>query len=213
MKWVSKVLAVAFALAGLAVGCFAIRLSFDNQNSLPRLLVGSEDAQKAVADVMDAACSGDFALAESLLYGQVHLGTDRENQSRLGQFLWQAHLDRLSYRLLGQCYTTASGLAQEIEVTYLDRSSVTATLGSRAKELLRQAIDSAQTPQEIYDAQGGYREDVVMPLVYRAAREALEEDGRTVTVTVTVNLVYDQGRWQVLAEDGLINALSGGIMG
>ncbi len=213
MKYISKALAAVFLLAGLALGVFAIRLSFANANSLPRLLVGSEDAQQAVTQVMDAACKGDFAQAEGLFYGEVDLGIHRQMESPLGQLLWQAHVRSLSYRLVGDCRTTAAGLAQDLEVTYFDRTSVTATLGPRSKALLQQAIEDAQTPQEIYDAAGGYREDVVMALVYQAAREALEEDGKTVTVRLTVNLIYAQGRWQVLADSSLIDALSGGVMG
>ncbi len=213
MKYISKALAAVFLLAGLALGVFAVKLSFDSQNSLPRLLIGSEDAQQAVTAVMDAACHGDFARAEALFYGDVDLGINREPETPVGQLLWQAHVQSLSYRLLGTCYTTATGLAQEVEITYFDRSSVTDTLGSRASSLLQQAIDAADTPQEIYDESGSYREDVVMALVYRAAQEALEAEGKTVTVRVTVNLIYEGGRWQVLAENSLMDALSGGVMG
>ena len=43
--------------------------------------------------------------------------------------------------------------------------------------------------------------------------DALEEDAKTTQQQLTVNLVYKQGRWWVVADQTLLSAISGGIAG
>ncbi len=211
MKWIGRLLGLVFLLAGLTLSTFTIKLAMDNRDSQPQLRTPTDDAPQKVAAVLDAACSGDFAKAEELFYGEVDLGI-HESNTELGRFLWQAHVDSLSYKLIGPCHTTSDGLSQKVEITYLRRNSVTASLGSRIQAMLEVIAEEAERPEEVYTEDGEYREDIVMPLVYRAAQDALEQDAQYVTVEVTVNLIYDDG-WQVLASDELANALSGGILG
>jgi hypothetical protein len=57
-----------------------------------------------------------------------------------------------------------------------------------------------------------YREDMVMAVLYDAAVAALKEDAKTMTVDVTVNMVYQNEAWWIVADRNLLDAISGGIL-
>jgi hypothetical protein len=55
-------------------------------------------------------------------------------------------------------------------------------------------------------------EDVVMAVLFEAAEDALAEDARTVTVSLTVNLKFRDGQWWIVSDTALLDAISGGIL-
>ena len=97
-------------------------------------------------------------------------------------------------------------------VTCLDLNSVTGSLRERSQALLEERIANTTDLTEIYDENNDYREDVVMEVLYEAAREALAEDAVMVTVELTVNLKYQDGKWWVVADKALLDAISGGVL-
>ena len=116
---------------------------------------------------------------------------------------------------MGDCYATDAGLAQDVTFTCLDFSSVTASLQSRAQELLVQRVAEAEGTEDadtIYDEKGDYREDFVMDVLYDAAVAALEEDAATMNTELTVSMTYQDGKWWIIADKNLLDAISGGIL-
>ena len=51
-----------------------------------------------------------------------------------------------------------------------------------------------------------------MNVLYDAAEQALREDSASMTVSLTLNLKYQDGRWWVIADSELLDAVSGGIL-
>ena len=51
-----------------------------------------------------------------------------------------------------------------------------------------------------------------MEVLKEATQDALQEDAKLVTVSLTVNLKYQDGTWWVIADDALLDAFSGGIL-
>ena len=100
----------------------------------------------------------------------------------------------------------------DVSVSALDLSSVTANLKERAQKTLEKHIAEAEDPSEVYDENHDYREEFVMNALLAAAREALEQDAKTVTWNLTLNLVYENGQWWIMPEQALLKALSGGIL-
>ena len=49
MKWIAKFFGLVFALAGLAVAGFTVKLSMDNLSSIPVLLAPVEEAEQQAA--------------------------------------------------------------------------------------------------------------------------------------------------------------------
>ncbi|MBR3973475.1 MAG: hypothetical protein IKJ99_05955 [Oscillospiraceae bacterium] len=207
----TKIFAAVFALLGICTAFFAAYLGFANKDAVPKLLEKNDQAQAQVVSVMDALCQGDFEGAGQLMLGQPQLGLDREPAEAMGKLLWDAYVDSLSYELAGDYYTTEKGLAQKVQVTCLDWNSVTVGLHDATVKLLEQRVENAEDYDLIYDENDQYREEFLMAAVYDAAA-ALLKNAEMKTLELTLNLSYQDGQWWVVADNGLLDVISGGTL-
>ena len=178
----------------------------------PVLIAEPVEATRKVEELMDAVVSCDYEKASSLIYGNPTLGLDRDPADQVGIMLWDAFTKSQSYELKGGCTAVESGLVQQVVFTYLDMTSVTANLGERSQAMLVERIEAAEDIDEIYDENNEYREDVVMEVLEEAVAKALKEDAQNVTVELTVNLIFRDGQWWIVADNALLNAISGGVL-
>lgn len=209
---IKKLLSLIFVAIGIAAAVAAVNLGLSNKDADPVLLVPPEEAKQQVVGMMDAVCAGDFAGASTYMLGQPNLGVDREATDPVGVLIWDAFCDSMSYELTGDCYGTEAGLAQDVAMSWIDITTVTSVLKERSLTLLEQRVDEAEDLDDVYDENLQYREDFVMDVLYDAAVVALKEDATTVTTNVTVNLVYQNGAWWIVADRNLLDAISGGIL-
>ena len=207
-----KLLSALFALFGACVAAATIYISIHAMDSMPMLLTPPDVARSKVIMLMNAVCDGDYEEASRSIYGTPDLGVDREASDEVGVLIWDAFESSISYELLGECYTTEQGLAQKVSITCLDVTSITEYLRDRSQALLEQRVAEAADVSEIYDENNEYREDFVMNVLYDAAADVLEEKARKQTFEVTVNLSYQDGNWWVVADEALLDAISGGIL-
>lgn len=209
---IKKLLSLILAAAGIAAAAAGIHLGMTNIEADPVLLVPPEEAEQQVIGLMEAVCQGDYAAASTYLQGQPGLGVDREASDEVGVLIWNAMCDSMSYELVGECYATEDGLAQNVTMSYLDITSVTAVLKDRSLALLEQRVDEAEDLEDVYDEDLQYREDFVMDVLYDAATAALEEDATYVTTELTLNLSYQGDKWMIIGDKALLDAISGGIL-
>ena len=209
-KVIAGILSAALLLVGIASGARAIHISLRYPSEKPFLLEQPDAAIAQVTQMMDAVCEGDYDKASTYLLGNPSLGVAEKPENPVGALLWDAFLESTEYALTGDCYTTDLGLAQNVSFTYLDTASVTANLRDRAQELLNQRVEEAEDVSEIYDENNEYREAVVMEILQEVVQAALQENAKTVTVTLTVNLKHQNGQWWVVVDNALLEAFSGG---
>ena len=209
---IKKILSVIFVLIGIVAAVVAVNMGLTNRNADPVLLATPEAASQQVTGLMEAVCSGDFATASTYLQGQPGLGVDREATDEVGILIWEAFCDSMSYELVGECYATEAGLSQNVTLTCLDVTSVTAVLKERSQALLEQRVDEAEDLEDVYDENLQYREDFVMDVLYDAAVMALEKDAKTMTTELTLNLSFQNEQWWIAADRELLDAISGGIL-
>ena len=200
LSYLFGLLALLSAAAAVAVVAFC-------RDAGPMLLEAPAEAQAQVERLMDAVCEGDFSGAEQLLYGTPDLGADGMPEDPVDAMIWQAYLSSLDYRLVGDIYATDTGLAQDVKLISMELETVTRNLGSRARALLDQAMETAQDVSELYDEKNEYREELVLDILQEAARQALEEDVRYGYQILTLPLVYSDGQWWVEASEGSGNIL------
>lgn len=212
MKIVKNLVSVLLAALGLCAAAAAIYLCMNYVDAKPMLLTPPDVARSKVIMLMNAVSEGDYEEASQSIYGTPDLGVDREAADEVGVLIWDAFESSIEYELLGECYTTEQGLAQDVTITCLDVTSVTANLKERSQTLLEQRVAEAEDVSEIYDENNEYRGDFVMEVLRNAVEDALEEDARTMTVELTVNLSYQDGKWWVVADEALLDAISGGIL-
>lgn len=209
---IKKLLAAFFAAVGIFAAAAAVYIGMNYTDTNPWLLSQPAAVRDMIVQMMDAVCAGDYEAASMHMLGNPGLGVDREAADEAGAMIWNAFQESMEYELAGDCYSTEDGLAQDIVVTCLDMESVTAGLKERAQTLLEQRVLEAQDLSEIYDENNEYREDFVMQVLCDAAAAALREDAVAKTVELTVNFSHRDGRWWVVADNELLNAISGGIL-
>ena len=177
----------------------------------PILLQEPHAAVSRVDKLFQSICHDDYEQASSLLYGTPDLGSGAPDSGAVSTMIWEAYVDSLGYELYGDCTPTQDGLTQQVRISYLDISSVTDGLQERSRVLLQQRISQAEDVEQIYDENNEYRQDFVDAVVTDATREALTQDARYVEAELTIHLVFDQGQWWILADEELMQAISGGI--
>lgn len=210
---IKNILSLLLALAAAAVAALTLWVCLGALGAQPVLMKAPSAASETADALLAAVQAGDYQTASGMMLGNPQLGADRAPADEVGGLLWDAFRDSFSYELQGECYATDSGIAQDATVTYLDFSSVTASLQQRSQELLVQRVAQAEDADTIYDENGDYREDFVMEVLREVTLDALEEDAQNKQQQLTVNLVYKQGRWWVVADQALLAAISGGIAG
>ena len=208
-----KIFGALLCLLGIGVAIFTVNIGLRNQNALPVLVETPVTARQRLEQVLDSVCSGDYDTAGTMIYGDLSFGVGSLPEDPVSLMFWNAFQESLSYTLEGELYTTREGLAQKVRVTGLDFSSVTATLRERSQHLLEQRVADAEDMSEIYDENNEYREELVMSVLYEAAQAALAEDAEYPEKEIIVNVIYRQGQWWIVADDALLDAVSGGIAG
>ena len=213
MKIFMKCIASFLALLALAAAVFGIVIAVSNRNSEPVLVKPAQAAIDTADALLAAVSNGDYETAATMILGETDLGVDRKAKDQVGVLLWDAYQESLEYTPVGDSFATDTGVARNYTVRYLDVDSVMATLRERSQALLEKRVEEAEDMSEVYDENNEYREDFVMDVLYDAAMEALEEDVTYVEETFAVNLVYREGKWWVVADDGLKRAISGNLAG
>ena len=207
------ILSRIFGVLAAAVAALTLWITFGALNARPVLVTPPAAAAETADALLAAVCAGDYDTASGLVYGTPNLGMDREPADEVGRLLWEAFQESCVYELEGECYATDTGIAQNVTVTYLDFSSVTASLGDRSQTLLVQRVAEAEDADTVYDENGDYREDFVLEVLREVTLDALREDAKNKEQKLTLNLVHKRGQWWVVMDQTLLSALTGGIGG
>lgn len=208
----SKGFSVVFGILGGLMAIFTIFLSLTSLHAEPVLIRSSEGVRNCVRQMLDAVCDGDYAAAGAYIYGAPKVQSGAETESESGKLIWDAFIDSLDYELVGDSFLSSQGMSQKVKLHRLEFSSVTEKLPNRSQALLTKRVEEATDVSEIYGTGTSYREDFVMGVLRDATLDALREDSQYVDQEIVLNLIYDQGRWWVLADQQLMNAISGGVV-
>lgn len=206
-----RIAACFWALLSLLFAAAAIGVVVYCRDAEPVLLEVPEEAALQAEKLMESLCGGNFAEAQTLLYGTPDLGADRDPTDAVGAMVWEAYVRSLDYELVGELYATDAGIAQKVKFIHMELDTVTAQLGRRARALLNEAMASAEDVSQLYDENNEYREALVMDVLREAARQALEEDVRYGYQVFPVHMVYEEGQWLAVADREFWKAVSGGI--
>jgi len=208
----SRIIGGLFGVAGVCAAVLSITLAFQKMDASPVLVEQPETAREQVEVLMEAVSNNDYVTASTVIQGNPVFGADREPADAVSGLIWDAFVESVSYELVGELYATDSGVAQNITVTALDMGSVTANLKERSEKLLEQRVKAAEDPDEVYDEKNEYREDFVMQVLYDATVQALNQDAKTVTSDVTINMIFEDGQWWIVSDSALLSAITGGVL-
>lgn len=201
-----------FGLLGICLAVAGVVLALNNQDAGPVLVEQPAAAMDRVEEMMDALCAGDYAAVSSCLYGNPDLGLDREAEGEVAQLFWDALAQSFTCEIRSDFHATNSGVALDVMISAMDIDSVTVNLRERAQTRMEQRLEETEDLSLVYDENHEYREEFVMDALLDAARDALEQDARTISWELTLNLIYENGQWWIMPENALLEAISGGIL-
>lgn len=213
MKLTTKWMSAVFAALAIVLAVMTVVVAFGSLHATPVMLSKTEAAADQAKAMLDAVCQGDFDTADDMLHGSPDLGAGRTPKDAVGVLLWDAFVESLDYEITGECYADSQGLALDVTITSLELASVTETLAQRSEAMLPSYVEAARDVSQVYDENNNYREDFVLGVLYDAAEAALKEDARYTTSSITLHLIYQQGQWWIMPEQGLLKAISSGIAG
>ena len=200
-----------FGIMGLLLGASVLACCVFGRTMEPKMLFASDGAARCAEALMDRLCRGDYAGASACCLGNPAL--DPAPRTETEKQLWQAFTGSMEYTLVGDCYATPVGAAQDVTLRSLQIPGVTRNLRQRAEKLLERRVAEAKTMAEVYEEDLSYREDFLQAVLSDAVEEAIEEDGCSLEQTLTLQLTCDRGRWQVMPDAAWMNAVCGGIPG
>ena len=206
---IARFFAYVFACIGILLLIGSMGFFLLNRNADVRVLELPREAVSCSEDFARALNDGDLEAAAQYVYGQPDLGVDTVPENPESALLWEAFVNSISFEFPGNCYMEQNTLIRRGSITTLDISSVIGKLRESVQSLLDQRIASAQSLEEIYDAQNQFREDLVTQILDQALQQALAQDGQTVTREVTLKLVNRDDRWWVVPDQNLLQILTG----
>ena len=163
MKWM-KFWALVLGLLGVLVLGATVKLSFWAQAAPIQIVTPSQGAQKLTEDFMETLCKADFEKAGSMLLGQPKIDLGGGPQTQIGQLLWEAYADSLSYEFKGALSASDSGYHRPVTITALDISGVMRILKERTQTLLEERAGAVDSDVAL-DENDAYRENFVMEVL------------------------------------------------
>lgn len=207
-KLASRLLALLAVLAALVTAALCVYAV----HQPPVLLTRPAEAEELAVQLMEDISRGDFDAASKAMLGNPDLGPARQPEGVVGKLLWQGFLDSFTYEYSGNCYAADSGVAMDLQVSYLDISSVIRGMGQQAGTLLKERVRRAEDMDDIYDEHNEYREDLVQEILTQATKQALQKE-QPVSRSLTLQMTFAEGRWWVVPDAQLLGVLSGGTVG
>lgn len=207
-----KMLAPIFGALGLILMVATAGLCFASLDAQPRGDVPQEAITCATKTLL-AISEGDFATAAEQMYGQPDLGVEEELSGEAAA-VWALFCKGITCTISNDrsdYYVSGSGFAVDAQITVPQIPSLTDSLSDHARELMNQRIAAAEEMAEIYDDSGNFRQDVVEDVLAQAMTLTLSEEPETMTLSTTLRLIRENGRWWAVPDDNLMKALSGGL--
>ena len=77
----------------------------------------------------------------------------------------------------------------------------------------RQRVDEAENVSEVYNTDGGYRQEILDEVLVQAARTAAEQTTAVCEKSIALKLAYDGEDWKIIPGKELRSLLSGDLDG
>lgn len=199
------------ALLAVLLGAAVLWIAVSARDDAPRVLRQPQEAVDCAQRMLQAACDGDWEAASEEFYGTPQIAQMPEDP--LTQMVWQRYQEFLSFDLPAdaQCSISHDGVALDVEIRTLCLEDLTVGLREKFEQQLARRIAEAEDTRDIYDAQGNYLPEVTDDILREVLRERLEQTSQTQWQTVSLSLVYGDGRWWVQPAGQVLDILSGKV--
>lgn len=168
------------------------------------------DPGQITAEFFDAICAKNFPKAYGYLRDYTSLGLENVPQTEAGQAVYEALQNSYGYELNGECTVDKLEAKQTVKFRYLDLAATHDDISSTTMVKLEEIVKKA--PRDvIYDENNHYRPEIANEAYLEAVHAVLASPEKYYTSTdITVDIVYNGGEWQIVANPTLLKALNGG---
>ena len=205
-----QILAALCGAAAILTAALALRLALRSGEAGPAVLTETGDASETAALFFHALCLRDWQRASGYVKGAPELELSDAPEDSAERALWTAFLLSWSWSMGDGGKTDELHAWQEVSFTSLRPDALTDGLRRDIQTVLARKVDEARTEGEVYTETGDYRSEVVEAALMEAlAGRLTDQTPYLVTTKLTLELVYEDGRWQILPSEALWDALSG----
>lgn len=161
---------------------------------------------------LDKLCGTDMEGASAELLGapELNMASDQDGVEKI---LWERYWNGLEGTLEGEPYAQGSFLTVNARITYPDMDAVIRQMGELTQTCLRQRVDEAENVSEVYNTDGGYRQEILDEVLVQAARTAAEQTTAVCEKSIALKLAYDGEDWKIIPGKELRSLLSGDLDG
>ena len=187
---ISSIVLSILGFLSLIVGIFSVVWGVQAE---PVILREPEKARHCAEGFLQAINDGNLTemsgfLADPSAFGEVPVDADP-----VSAHIWDTYRSRMDTRATSGLYTTADGLAMDMELTTLDVDDVVEQIGSLAVKHMQERVAAASDMSELYGDDGQYRWELVDDVLQQAALETLMSDLPTITTSISLHLAQSGG--------------------
>lgn len=207
-----RILAALFGILAAAGTAVTLMLALTVQGRQTVVLKEDSRIMTCAQSFLDKLCSMDLEGASAELLGapELNMASDQDGVEKI---IWDRYWGGLEAALEGEPYAQGSFLTVNARITYPDMEAVIRQMGELTQTLLRQRVDGAQNVSEVYNADGGYRQEILDEVLIQAARTAAEQTTAVCEKNITLKLAYDGESWKIVPGKELRSLLSGDLDG
>jgi len=195
--------------AGLAAFS-AVKMWKSGENTVP-VGLGIAEASDTVKQFCERLDDGDYEAVESMVNQYASLNLTSLPEESATSKLFVCLKDSMSCERLGECVTVGRNASQDISVRYFDMTLAREDVRGFAQTAYDKKLEEAKSNEELYDENGDLLESVAMEIYEEAVDLVIEShDKYMAEKTFTLELIYEDGRWQIVLTEGLVDILLGG---
>ena len=204
--------AVLLALLALAAAGLGVWLGFFGQGRSALLLGPAPEPEAAVSGFFTAVCEGRYADANALLGGYATLGLENEPEDENARRIWALIRGGCAWEPSGTAERDGLRARQTVSFTAPDAAALLDGIDADVTARLARRVEDARRSEEIYNADGSYRREVVLAVYDEALSARLESsDIPRRSFSLVTELEYRGGAWKILPTRELLSALCGGL--
>lgn len=190
-----------------AFGAFRL-LIYGSQN--PPVGIGIEDVALTAEQFCRAVNQADYDSMEALINGYSSLEFEVDSSLEVDAALQRCLADSYSCRQLEAVSTNGMRASQDIEISYFCFSLAEDDIRQYTSDAYDRLLIDGGNNDNLYDENGNLLESLAMDMYHSAVDSIISNRDRyMVTKAMTLEFVYENGRWEVILSDELADALLG----
>lgn len=199
-----------FGILAAVLAVLTVVLSFTCRNANPIVLGGQSRAQKQVQALLRDVQAADAALVADYFTPGTDLAQIYNLDNPVAKELYGIVWKNLTYENVSKVRGDSASLALDVTVNAPDAAKLLASAKEQVRPLVNASIESGTDTETMYDEDFQLREEFLNEILLEAL-ERVKGDIPFRQERITVYIRRSDSGWEILPEDGLIDALSGWI--